>query len=249
MWLEILPEIRFRDVVDILVVAFIIYRILILIQGTRAIQMLLGLATIVIVFILAQWFQLATLEWALSNILGDIFLVIIVLFQSDIRRALTRVGKNPFATGGDEFGEEVVEEISRAANALANRKIGAIIVVERNTGLNEYIEDGVAIDAKVSRDLMISAFLPTSPIHDGAMIIRGGRIVAAGCFFPLATDVEIDKDLGTRHRAAIGISEESDAAVVVVSEEKGAVSLIYQGKIFFNLDGDNLRERLHRLLV
>ena len=237
-----------RAIIDILVVAYVIYRILLLIKGTRALQMLVGLATIFIVWIAAEWLGLTTLHWALDHVLASLFIVIIVLFQSEIRRALTRVGKNPFGQVADEEGEELIEELARAANALANRKIGAIIVVERETGLSDYIEEGVPIDAKVNRDLLISIFLPMSPIHDGAVIVRKGRIIAAGCFFPLATDVEIDKDLGTRHRAAIGISEESDAIVIVVSEERGAVSLIHQGKTFFNLDIDNLRERLEGLI-
>lgn len=247
MGIEILGDFGIRDVIDILVVAYLMYRILLLIQGTRAIQMLVGLAAIFVVFNLARAFQISTLQWILENILSSLFIVIIVLFQSEIRRALSRVGKNPFSSYAGEQGEEFVEELSRAANTLANRRIGAIFVVERETGLNEYIEDGVAIDAKVSRDLLVPVFLPTSPIHDGAVIIRGGRIVAAGCFLPLATDMEIDKDLGTRHRAAIGISEESDAVVIVVSEEKGAISLIVQGKTYFNLGIENLQQRLQQL--
>ena len=142
----------------------------------------------------------------------------------------------------------MVEEITRAATTLANRRIGAILVVARETGLSEYVEDGVKLDAKVSKDLIVSIFLPTSPIHDGAVIIRRGRMVAAGCFFPLATDVDLGKDLGTRHRAAIGISEESDAVVIVVSEERGAISLIVEGKTYFILNNESLRARLQELL-
>ena len=248
MGFDAFRQIGVRDVIDIVVVAYLIYRMLLLLRGTRAIQMVVGLAAVVVVFFLAGRFELVTLHWLLSSVLSSIFLVIIVLFQAEIRRALSRVGKNPFGSSGGESGEELVEEIARAANTLANRRIGAILVVTRETGLSEYIEDGVKIDAKVSKDLIVSIFLPTSPIHDGALVIRRGRIVAAGCFFPLATDVDLDKDLGTRHRAAIGISEESDAVVVVVSEERGAISLVVEGKTYFNLNSESLHARLQQLL-
>ena len=248
MEFDVFRQIGVRDVIDIVVVAYLIYRALLIIRGTRAIQMLVGLAAVVVVFFAAGRFKLATLHWILSSVLSSIFLVVIVLFQSEIRRALSRVGKNPFAGAGGESGEELVEEITRAANTLANRRIGAILVVARETGLSEYVEDGVKLDAKVSKDLIVSIFLPTSPIHDGAVIIRRGRMVAAGCFFPLATDVDLGKDLGTRHRAAIGISEESDAVVIVVSEERGEISLIVEGKTYFNLDNESLHARLQELL-
>jgi len=244
---ELLKDVSLMDFIDILVVAFLIYRILILIQGTRALQMLVGLATIFVVYVLAQIFQLVTLHWILNNFLSSIILVIVVLFQAEIRRGLARMGKTPFSSM-EEVDEGFVEELSRAANTLANRKIGAIMVIERETGLSEYIADGVKVDAKATKEIITSIFLPTSPIHDGAIIIRHGRIMAAGCFLPLATDIEIDKDLGTRHRAALGISEESDAVVIVVSEERAEVSLVYDGKIFFNLDAESLRQRLNSCL-
>jgi uncharacterized protein (TIGR00159 family) len=248
MGLETIRQIGPRDVVDVVVVAYLVYRMLLLIRGTRAIQILVGLAAVFVVFFIAEVFDLVTLHWLLSSVLSSLFLVVIVLFQAEIRRALSRVGKNPFGAYAGAAGEEIVEELARAANTLANRRIGAILVAERETGLSEYIEDGVKLDAKVSRDLIVSIFLPTSPIHDGALIVRRGRIVAAGCFFPLATDVDLARDLGTRHRAAIGISEESDAVVLVVSEERGEISLVVEGKTFFNLDAEGLRQRLQDLL-
>jgi uncharacterized protein (TIGR00159 family) len=248
MSFDLLKNFSLIDLIDILVVAFLIYRILLLIQGTRALQMLVGLATIFVVYVMAQFFQLMTLSWILNNFLSSIILVIVVLFQAEIRRGLARVGKNPFSSSIEEVDEGFVPELARAANTLANRKIGAIIVVERETGLSDYIRDGVNVDARATKEIITSIFLPTSPIHDGAIIIRRGRIVAAGCFFPLATDLEIHQDLGTRHRAALGISEESDAAVIVVSEERGEVSLVQGGKIYFNLDAESLEQRLRSLL-
>jgi diadenylate cyclase len=158
---------------------------------------------------------------------------------------LARFARNPFvtptATGGD-----YIEELVRSTNALMNRRIGALIVLEKDTGLNEYIEEGVQLDAAVSRELLISIFLPSSPIHDGAVIVRDGRLVAAGCFFPLATEMELDKDLGTRHRAGLGLSQETDAVVLIVSEERSQVSVAHEGRIAMNLDSDQLLDTLHK---
>lgn len=235
------------DALDIVLVAVVVYQIFIIIRGTRAFQILMGLALIFGVYLISQYLGFNTLQWVLDRFLGSIILVIVVLFQADIRRALARFGKYPFGSVAPVEDEEFVEELVRSTNALANRKIGALIVVERETGLSEYVEEGVRLDAAVARELMVSIFLPSSPIHDGAVIIRAGRIVAAGCFFPLATDVELEKDLGTRHRAAIGISEETDALVIVVSEERSEVSLVMDGRISFNLTSDELADRLHKI--
>ena len=246
--IEIFRGFNLSDALDILLVALVVYQIILIIRGTRAFQILLGLSFIFVVYIIARSMEFNTLHWILDHFLGSIILVIVVLFQADIRRGLARFGKNPFATSTYEAGEEFVDELVRSVNALVHRRIGAIIVVERETGLSEYIEEGVKLDAEVCRELIVSIFLPSSPIHDGAVILRKGRIVAAGCFFPLATDIELEKDLGTRHRAAIGISEETDAAVLVVSEERAEVSIVYQGQISFNLSPESLSDRLHRLL-
>lgn len=244
--IDIFRGIGLSDGIDIILVALVIYQIILIIRGTRAFQILIGLAFIFVVYFVSQFFAFNTLHWVLDKFLGSIILVIVVLFQSDIRRALARFGKNPFGATTFVEGDEFVEELVRSANAMVHRRIGAIIVIERETGLSEYIEEGVKFDADVCRELIISIFLPSSPIHDGAVIIRKGRIVAAGCFFPLATDIEVEKDLGTRHRAAIGISEETDAVVLVVSEERGEVSMVYEGRISFNLSPEELADRLHR---
>ncbi len=246
--LEIFRGFNITDVIDILFVAVVVYQIILIIRGTRAIQILFGLAFIFVLYLVSGSLELNTLHWVLDQFLGSIILVIVVLFQADIRRALARFGKYPFASAHYEAGEEFVDEFVRSINALVHRRIGAILVIERETGLSEYIEEGVKLDAEVCRELIVSIFLPSSPIHDGAVIIRKGRIVAAGCFFPLATDIELEKDLGTRHRAAIGVSEETDAVVLVVSEERAEVSLVFEGRISFNLSSEELADRLHRLL-
>jgi diadenylate cyclase len=246
--LEIFRGFNITDVIDILFVAVVVYQIILIIRGTRAIQILFGLAFIFVLYLVSGSLELNTLHWVLDQFLGSIILVIVVLFQADIRRALARFGKYPFASTHYEAGEEFVDELVRSINALVHRRIGAILVIERETGLSEYIEEGVKLDAEVCRELIVSIFLPSSPIHDGAVIIRKGRIVAAGCFFPLATDIELEKDLGTRHRAAIGVSEETDAVVLVVSEERAEVSLVFEGRISFNLSSEELSDRLHRLL-
>jgi diadenylate cyclase len=232
------------DLVDIFIVALVIYRLLVLIQGTRALQILVGLGVIIAVFLLSNVVGLYTLNWILSTFLGSLILVVVVLFQPEIRRALARFARNPFAASAIE-NTEFVGELVRSTTALTNRRIGALIVLERETGLNEYVEEGIQLDAAVSRELVVSIFLPSSPIHDGAVIIRGGRIVAAGCFFPLASDVEIDKDLGTRHRAGIGVSQETDAVVLIVSEEKAQVSVAQEGRISSNVSNEQLLDLLH----
>jgi diadenylate cyclase len=233
------------DVIDITLVAFIIYRILVMIRGTRALQILVGLGLIFSVYVLSQLIGLYTLNWLLSSFLGSLILVVVVLFQPEIRRGLARFARNPFATTSLESGD-YLEELVRSATALTNRRIGALIVLEKETGLNEYIDEGVKLDAAVSRELLVSIFLPSSPIHDGAVVIRNGRIVAAGCFFPLATEVDLDKDFGTRHRAGIGLSQESDALVLIVSEERAQVSVAYEGRITSNLSGEELLDFLHK---
>ncbi len=233
------------DVLDIAIVALITYRVLMMIRGTRALQILLGLGLIFLFYVASQLFGLYTLNWLLSSFLGSLILVVVVLFQQEIRRALARFAQNPFNIASP-VNVEFAEELVRSTTALTNRRIGALIVLEKETGLNEYIDEGVQLDAQVSRELLVSIFLPSSPIHDGAVIIRNGRIVAAGCFFPLATDVELDKDLGTRHRAAIGVSQETDALVLVVSEERAQVSVVHYGRITSNIASDQLLDLIHR---
>ena len=239
-----------RDVIDILIVWYLIYRMILLVRGTRAAQMLIGLAVVVGAFIISQRLELITLSWILDNLLSSIVLIIIVIFQHDIRRALSQFGRNPFwGRKAGSLEASLVEELVKAGVSLANKRIGALMVLGRKTGLNDYLESGVQIDAQVVKELIISIFLPYSPIHDGAVIIQEGRIVAAGCFLPLTVNPNVSKEMGTRHRAAIGMSEETDALVIVVSEETGRISLAIEGAIITNLDGPSLREKLYQEFV
>lgn len=237
------------DILDITLVAFIIYWIILLIKGTRAVQMLLGLAVILAVYVAAQLSGLYTLQWLLDNFLTSIVLVIVVIFQSDIRRALMHVGRNPFfADVAYREETQLIDELVTAAVNLAAKRIGALIVIERETGLKSFLEVGVEIDAKVSSDLITAIFLPRSPIHDGALILQHGRMAKAGCFLPLSQNPDINKDLGTRHRAAIGLTELVDAVVMVVSEETGKISVVVGGRMTRDLDSKSLRRILTRLL-
>ena len=249
---DFLRDFGFTDALDIFIVALLVYWILMLIRGTRALQVLVGLGLLFVLYGVSQALNLKTLNWILGSFVGSLILVVVVLFQSEIRRALLRLGQASFRPAVYEEGyepEPMIEELVRGCVTLVNRKLGALIVIERSVGLDDYIEDGVRIDARVTKEILTCIFLPTSPIHDGAIIIRRGVILAAGCFLPLATDIEIEKDLGTRHRAALGISRESDAVVIVISEERQEISLVVEEKIHFNLDADGLKQRLRELLM
>lgn len=237
------------DLLDVALVAFIIYRILLLIKGTRAVQMLLGLAVILGVYVASQVGGLYTLHWLLDNFLSSIILVIVVLFQNDIRRALIHVGRNPFFADLSYKEEtEVMDELVKACVNMASKRIGALIVIEREMGLKDFLEVGVEIDAKVSSDLITSIFLPYSPIHDGALVIQQGRLKRAGCFLPLTQNPDISKALGTRHRAAIGLTELVDAVGIIVSEETGKIGVVVGGRITRDLDSVSLKRVLTRLL-
>ncbi len=234
---------------DVAIVAFIVYRILLLIRGTRAMQMLTGLGILGIGFFLSSRLNLFTTHWLLSYFFDHVILIVIVLFQDDLRRALTHVGKNPFfASASDEEEREMVDEIARAAVRMAKERIGGLIVLERETGLKNFIDTGSQLDARVKADLLYSIFIPSSPIHDGAVVITGGRLAAAGCFLPLSKDPNIDKKYGTRHRAALGITEDTDAIVVLISEEAGEAHLVKNGKITTNLSEYELKQSLSVLL-
>ena len=234
------------DLGDILLVAFLIYRVLVLVRGTRAMQMGVGLALVFLVYHLAERFGLVTLWAILDALLTYIVLIIVILFQADIRRALMRVGRRPFFKQRTARDTHVFEEVIKATTALAQKRIGALVVFERDASLDEFIEPGTALDAAVTKELLYSIFIPSfeNPMHDGAVIIRDGRIAQAGAFLPLTASPKLDRAFGTRHRAAIGISEETDAVVVVVSEERGAASLCFNGNIIRDLDAASLREAL-----
>jgi uncharacterized protein (TIGR00159 family) len=247
--LELLTNFRLQDAIDISIIAVIVYRIIDLIRGTRAARMLVGLLVVFVTYLSSKSFDLYTLNWILDNFLSSVLLVIVVIFQADIRRALTRVGSGPFFGLERGLHGEEIEEIVRAVVSMTSARIGALIVFEREVGLNEYLEAGTPLDARVSKELIRSVFVPTSPIHDGALIIRKGRIAAAGCFLPLTTNPNVSRTLGTRHRAAIGLTEESDAVVVVLSEEEGSISLVQEGRITRGLDAAALRAHLQELVA
>ena len=235
-----------RDTVDILVVAWVVYWLLMRIKGTRAAQMALGLLILVLAWRLSSLLELATMSFLLDNFLSSGLLILIVIFQSDIRRALTRVGRGVFGTTRTQEAH-TIEEIVRACQALAQRRVGALVAIEREVHLDEFVEQGTPLDAELTRDLLISIFLPYSPLHDGAVVVRRDRIATAGCILPLAMRATLDGSLGTRHRAAVGITEETDALVVVVSEETGKISLVAGGEIREDLDGPHLRQALLEL--
>jgi diadenylate cyclase len=236
--------------IDIAIIAMIIYRLLLLIRGTRAMQMVLGiLMTIGFAFFISQVYPLTTLKWLMDKFYSSIIIIIVILFQEDIRRVLSRMGKKTvFPTQEQASSRQVLDEIARAATGLAGKKIGALIVIERNIILSRYVDIGVLLDARISKELLVSIFHPTSPIHDGAVIIQQGRVAAAGCFLPLTRDEDVDPNFGTRHRAAIGISQETDALALAVSEETSTISLMMDGKVSRNLDGKELRRLLKESL-
>ncbi len=245
-----LSQLRWQDLIDIIIVSYIIYKVFLLIKGTRAARMLIGVGVLLALSLFSRFLELYTLDWLIQSFWTQIVIVLIILFQPEIRKALAQVGETPLFHRFSSAGEmKTIEEIVKASQALANKKIGALIVFERDVSLNEYIEIGVPLDAKVTKELLISIFHPSSPIHDGAVIIKGNKILAAGCFLPIKLGAHISKTYGTRHRAAIGISEETDAVAVVVSEETGAISLAVDGVLENNLDMEKLRHRLTNLFT
>ena len=245
-----MPTVSWSDLLDIALVSFLIYELLLLIRGTRAVQMALSGGFLIGLFFLSDWLQLETVNWVIRNLSAYVVVAIIVLFQSDIRRALAHFGRARFfryferATSTDE----TLEELVTAATTLSARKIGAIMVVERQIGLRNYIEGGIPLDATVTYDLMATIFQPGSPLHDGAAIVQGDRVAAAACFLPLSVNPRVSRELGTRHRAAIGLTEENDAVAIVVSEETGIISLAIAGDLERRLTADTLRIRLRALL-
>jgi diadenylate cyclase len=249
--MEILRQNRWLlDVLDIALVSVIVYRLLLIIKGTKAVQMLIGLGVLIVASILSRYFELNTVGWLIESFWAQAVIAIIILFQPEIRKALAQMGEAQFLhtfTPAEEL--KSLEEIVRASVALANRKIGALIAIERDTSLKDFVEIGTPLDAKVSKELLMSIFHPTSPIHDGAVVIKGNRVIAAGCFLPITLSPEVSRSLGTRHRAGIGLAEETDAVIIVVSEETGMISLAIDGKLETNLDMGRLRNILTELFT
>jgi diadenylate cyclase len=254
IWIDTLlrrPPIGWWDVVDILVVSILIYEVLKLIQGTRAVQMSVGGGLLALLFYGSRWFHLDTVNWLVRNLFGYFVFGFIVLFQSDIRRALAHFGRAPFFRylAKAESAEESIEELAVAASMLSAQRVGGIIAIERQIGLRNYIEGGIPLDAVLSYDLVVSIFQLKSPLHDGAVIVQEDRIAAAACFLPLTVNPKLAKELGSRHRAAIGLTEENDSIAVVVSEETGSISLVVDGQIERGLSTDVLRDRLRSLVI
>jgi len=243
-WMEFVVAIA-----DLLIVWYVVYRTLLLIKGTKAVQVLFGLILIIIAFGLSKFIGLTTLNWILNYFVSSFIFILIVVFQHDIRRGLSRVGRNPFFQGISTL-EEVffIEELVKAATALSSKRLGALIVIEREANLADYTEEGTHIDAKTTKELILSILHPTSPIHDGAILVQYGRIAYAGCFLPLSTSTRLSRELGTRHRAGLGISEETDALVIIVSEETGKISFAMDGKITRDLDANTLKKVLQNTL-
>src|SRR6202007_639691 len=231
-------------ILDIVLVAALIYQLLSLVRGTRAAPMLVGVATLGLAFYLARLGELRTLNWLLSTLLPYVVFALIVVFQSEIRHALANLGSRISLMRSSNSVVDVYDDIVLAANLFSQNQTGALIVVEREIGLRTYIESGVALDARLSYDLLATIFRPSAPLHDGAVIVQHARVAAAACFLPLSMNPVLSTQMGTRHRAAIGITEETDAIAVVVSEETGAISLASSGKIERDLTVENLRERL-----
>lgn len=239
------------DVLDIAIISVVIYEFLKLIRGTRAIQMAFASVLLVGLFYFSRLAPLQAVNWLLRNTVPYIVFAVIVLFQSDIRRALAHFGRAPFFRylARPETTAETVEEIVTATTMLAGQRIGAIVAIEREIGLRNYIESGIPLDATLTYDLLVTIFQTGSPLHDGAVIVQEDRVAAAACFLPLTVNPRLSRDLGTRHRAAIGLTEENDAVAIVVSEETGKISLALDGQIERDLTVDQLRSRLASLLL
>ncbi|MHB1405686.1 MAG: diadenylate cyclase CdaA [Desulfitobacteriaceae bacterium] len=253
---EILSQFRLFDwtsILDVVVVAVVIYQLLMLIKGTRAVQLLKGILVLLIVSNGADFLHLGTIRWLLDQVWQMLFIALPVVFQPELRRALEQLGRGKFfarhpLTLGNEALERLTEEMVRCTQVLSKNRIGALIVLERETGVQDFVETGIKIDGMVSSEFLVNIFIPNTPLHDGAVIIRGDRVAAAGCFLPLSENPNIQKELGTRHRAAIGLTEVSDALTIVVSEETGAISVAIDGSLTRFLDDKMLRDLLTREL-
>lgn len=240
-----------KDIIDIAIVTYIIYQVILLVRGTRAVQLLKGILFLVIIWALSTWFDLYTLKWLMNQIFNFGIFAIFIIFQPELRRALEQLGRGKLfgrSSAEDEQLNKLIGEVIKAVNYLARRKIGALIVFERETGLNEYTESGIPMQSMVSSQLLINIFIPNTPLHDGAVIIQNQQIAAAACYLPLSENPFISKELGTRHRAAIGISEVGDAVSIVVSEETGQISLAINGQVVRDIKEESLISKLYEEL-
>ncbi|BCV24375.1 diadenylate cyclase CdaA [Gelria sp. Kuro-4] len=247
--LEQLRHLSPLDILDILIVAFVFYRVIVWIRGTRAVQLLKGLAVLLLAYFFSRRFGLAATSWLLDKVMTMGLIAVPIIFQPELRRGLEQLGRGRLFTPasrllGEEDVSRMIQEVVRAVQVLARNKVGALIVLERRTGLKEVEETGIPLDALVSAEFLVNVFVPNTPLHDGATIIRNDRVVAAGCFLPLTENQDLSKDLGTRHRAALGISEQSDCVAIVVSEETGIISVAQEGRLRRHLDEGSLKDLL-----
>ena len=247
-------QIRLEDFVDIAIIAFFLYKLIILTKETRAFQLLKGIAFLFVAAIISETLQLQTLSWVLNSVLASGIVVLAVLFQPELRRALEHIGRGKIFNNGllQNFKpeeNEIVSEMQLAIMSLAKRRVGALIVIEQRTGLGDIVATGTRIDGIISAPLIENIFEPNTPLHDGAVIIRDGAIVAAACFLPLAEDIAVARELGTRHRAALGVSSVSDSVTVVVSEETGVISFAREGKLVRYIDQKALHDLLESIFV
>jgi diadenylate cyclase len=253
-YLKTILKFNLSSVIDILIVAFLMYRLMLLIKGTRAVQLIKGLAVLLVITAFASLFNLYTINWLLGKAMTALVVALPVVFQPELRRALEKLGRGRFlnhptlAPSGEFDQAKVVNEITRAVTLLSKNRFGGLIVLERETGLEDHIDTGVKVDGLVTAEFLVNIFVPKTPLHDGAVIIRGDRVAAAACFLPLSESPHLPSDLGTRHRAGIGITEHSDAVAVIISEETGYISLAVEGVINRHLDEVELSKRLTDLL-
>ncbi|NLC11281.1 MAG: TIGR00159 family protein [Firmicutes bacterium] len=241
-----------RDIIDIVIVSYIIYRLIVLIRGTRAEQLIKGLVVLLMAMVFSNALGLRTISWIMQSLMTMSLVAIPIVFQPELRRALESLGRgrifqrNTYHYGEKEFFN-MLDEMMKSINVLVKKRLGALIVMERETGLKEIIETGIKIDGIATAELIVNIFMPRSPLHDGAVIIREDKVAAAGCFLPLTENPNLSKELGTRHRAALGLTEQSDAVAIVVSEETGVISLAHGGKLTRYLDEKTLRKLIQDL--
>lgn len=252
-----IPNIRISDIVEIIIIALLVYQLMVWIKNTKAWMLFKGIAVVVMFVIIASFFELTTILWIAQQTLSVAIIAIIIIFQPEIRRALEQLGRKQFLSGvfsmdgmkdvNEKFSDKTIDEIIKATFELAKTKTGALMVIEKATVLTEYEKTGIPIDAVVTNQLLINIFEKNTPLHDGAVLIRGDKIVAATCYLPLSDNMEVSKELGTRHRAALGMSEESDSLTIIVSEETGKVSLACDGRLSRNVSGEEVRKKLQVL--
>ncbi|MDN5331095.1 MAG: diadenylate cyclase [Tepidanaerobacteraceae bacterium] len=247
--IELFKGFRLMDLLDIAIVAYVSYKAIQLIRGTRAVQLIRGIIVFVVFTKLSEWLGLYTINWLLKNAMTVGVIALLVVFQPELRRVLEQLGRSRFFSSslfglGEEELSFLIDNLAQAAEELSKNKIGALIVLERETGLNEYIETGVKIEGYLTAELLINIFIPNTPLHDGAVIVRNDKVMAAGCYLPLTENPNLSKELGTRHRAALGVTEQSDAVAIIVSEETGVISVAREGKLSRYLDVKTLKNVL-----